>query len=134
MSDLISREAALACFHGWVDKHGDYNAPDDIVEYQRIEALPSAKPTVETEPMWTFCDDKLPDKPGKYLTYRYNNPYGFYNVTGFADDLYKIDEYDFCDRKGKSGWYLYDSEYGYFELEVDAWMKLPEPPERRTDE
>lgn len=46
MKDLIEREAALACFHGWVDKHGDYNAPDDMPEYQRIEALPSAEPEI----------------------------------------------------------------------------------------
>ena len=42
MSDLIDREAALNCFHSWVDQYGDVHTPDDIPEYQAIEALPSA--------------------------------------------------------------------------------------------
>ena len=44
MSDLISREAALKCFHSWVDKYGDVYTPDEMPEYQAIEALPSAEP------------------------------------------------------------------------------------------
>lgn len=46
MKDLIEREAALACFHAWVDKHGDVCTPDDMPEYQAIEALPSAEPEI----------------------------------------------------------------------------------------
>lgn len=42
MIDLISREAALNCFHSWVDKYGDVYTPDEMPEYQAIEALPSA--------------------------------------------------------------------------------------------
>lgn len=42
MRDLIDREAALNCFHSWVDKYGDVYTPDDMPEYQAIEALPSA--------------------------------------------------------------------------------------------
>ena len=42
MSDLIDREAALNCFHSWVDKYGDVYTPDDNPEYQAIEGLPSA--------------------------------------------------------------------------------------------
>ena len=44
MSDLIDREEALECFHCWIDKHGDVHEPDEMPEYQRIEALPSAQP------------------------------------------------------------------------------------------
>ena len=40
MIDLISREAALNCFYSWVDKYGDVYTPDEIPEYQAIEALP----------------------------------------------------------------------------------------------
>ena len=42
MSDLISREAALNCFHDWVDKYGDVHTPDEMPEYRAIEGLPSA--------------------------------------------------------------------------------------------
>lgn len=44
MRDLISREAALNCYHDWVDQYGDVHTPDEIPEYRAIEALPSAQP------------------------------------------------------------------------------------------
>ena len=43
MKDLIDREAALNCFHSWVDQYGDVYTPDEIQEYQAIEALPSVE-------------------------------------------------------------------------------------------
>jgi len=43
MKDLISREAALKCFHSWVNQYGDVYTPDEMPEYQAIEALPSAQ-------------------------------------------------------------------------------------------
>ena len=43
MIDLISREAALNCYHDWVDQYGDVHTPDEIPEYQAIEALPSVE-------------------------------------------------------------------------------------------
>lgn len=46
----------------------------------------------------------------------------------YSKDLYKIDEYGFYDKKGKAGWYDYDSEYGDYEiLDVKAWKPLDEP-------
>jgi len=48
------------------------------------------------------------------------------DIVGYATDLHTIDEYDLPDNK--SGWYGFDSEYGYYEqTEVTAWMPLPEP-------
>ena len=43
MSDLIDREAALNCFHSWVNQYGDVYTPDEMPEYQAIEALPSVE-------------------------------------------------------------------------------------------
>lgn len=40
MSDLIDREAALKCFHSWVDKYGDVYTPDEMPEYRALEDLP----------------------------------------------------------------------------------------------
>ena len=47
MSDLIDREAALNCFHSWVNQYGDVYTPDEMPEYQAIEALPSVQPDEE---------------------------------------------------------------------------------------
>ena len=41
-TDYISREAAIACFHDWIDRYGHEHTADEIVEYQRIEKLPVA--------------------------------------------------------------------------------------------
>ena len=45
-TDCISRQAALDCFHDWIDKYGDIHTPDEMPEYMAIEALPSAQPTL----------------------------------------------------------------------------------------
>ena len=47
--DPISREAALACFHDWIDKNGDLHTPDEMAEYRAIEGLPSAQPEITLE-------------------------------------------------------------------------------------
>lgn len=44
--DLIDRQAALACFHDWIDKYGDVHTADEMAEYRAIEALPSAQPEI----------------------------------------------------------------------------------------
>mgnify|MGYP007012483332 CR=1 FL=1 len=43
MDDTISRQAALNCFHDWIDSHGDVHTADEIPEYNEIMELPSAQ-------------------------------------------------------------------------------------------
>lgn len=50
-------------------------------------------------------------------------------VISYATDLYKVDKFDFADKKDKSGWYSYDAEWGYFERnDILYWMELPKTP------
>lgn len=75
------------------------------------------------ENRWVPVNVRMPEKEGEYLV----TTRGRLNILSFAKDLYKVDEYDFGDRKGVSGWFDYDSEYGYIETDgVTAWMPLPE--------
>ena len=75
---------------------------------------------------WISAKDRLPDKEGKYLiAYKIPNNY-LINVANFAFNLKKVDYYDF--KEEKLGFYKYDGEYGHYELDVDYWMPLPEPP------
>ena len=60
MNDIISRRAALDCFHDWIDKHGNVYCADESEEYQRIEALPSAS-------QWIPCSERLPETEDKVL-------------------------------------------------------------------
>lgn len=58
VGDMISRQAALDCFYGWYDKHGNFNEPDEMPEYQRIEALPSVC-MPECMPMYADVSDTI---------------------------------------------------------------------------
>ena len=104
-----------------LDGKGKQDAEEIAFDFDRaIEAL--------EKQMWIPCSERLPEKNGDYLCCSS----GMAIITcGFANDIYKVDEWDFCDYKGKSkkrGFYDYDSEYGYYEVDdVVAWMPLPEP-------
>lgn len=76
---------------------------------------------------WISVEDRLPKEDGRYLCY-YQAPYcSRITLCGYALDLTKIDDYDFLEKK--SGWYKYDSEYGYYETEaITHWMPLPQAP------
>ena len=81
---------------------------------------------------WIPCQERLPEEDGDYLVLYYTpsayKPYYTYDVTSFANDLYRIDKYDFSDKKEQKGWYYCDQEYGFCEdNSVYAWMPLPEP-------
>ena len=57
-TDMISRRAALGCFHDWIDKHGDIHTPDEMPEYREIEALPSAQP-MRKKGKWQWSEDMM---------------------------------------------------------------------------
>lgn len=84
------------------------------------------------KPRWIPVTERLPDENGKYLTVFTLNtipPRPVIEVSCYAKDLYKIDKYDFHDKKRKHGFYQYDSECGYFEMsDISHWMPIPEPP------
>lgn len=66
-----------------------------------------------------------PRKNGAYLVVTKSNFGTNISISNYAKNLYKIDNYDFYNVKG-SGWYKYDSEYGYYEIDnVIAWTELP---------
>ena len=47
-------------------------------------------------------------------------------IETFANNFYNVDEFDFYDKKNVSGFYIYNSEIGYYEdADVIAWMPLP---------
>lgn len=87
--------------------------------------------------LWIPVTERLPEDNGKYLTVFTVNtipPRPVIEVSCYAKDLYKIDKYDFQDKKKKSGFYQYDSEWGYFEMsDISHWMPLPQPPESEDE-
>lgn len=77
---------------------------------------------------WIPCSERLPKSNGKYLvTERFSNVFPpEVNVLCFSTDLRKVNRYDF--KKGESGFYRYDDEWGYIKVnDVTAWREKPEP-------
>lgn len=72
------------------------------------------------------CKERLPKEEDDYLC---QSEYGSFSVCGFTKDAYKKDNIDFYHYKGKRKalFYEYDSDYGYYEINVIAWMPLPKP-------
>ena len=121
MRDLIDREAALACFHDWVDAHGDVHSADEMIEYQRIEALPSVGG-------WIPCTERMPDKDGDYLVtfeHGYRDDYGL-DPIGIAPFEVDCEGFGFWQEQfdrvslGSLG-------SDWVDINVVAWMPLPEP-------
>lgn len=124
MSDLISRKALIESIekripHMIPNIYGMHDVTaEGIVEF--IKNQPSAQ-------QWIPVEERLPEEDGEYLCQIDVHGRAVMEVIGFSNNLYKVDEYDFFDCKGKKGFYGYDSEMGYYETSgVIAWMPLPE--------
>ena len=101
-----------------------------------LDALKVAIKTLEQEPKWIPVSERLPEKKGTYLVTQKATftDYVYISVTGYALNLYDVDEYDFANKK-RSGWYDCEPEYGCYEIDdVIAWMPLPLPFRTESEE
>lgn len=77
---------------------------------------------------WIPVSERLPENDGTYLVTAESIGRRITRIRSFAENLNKVDEYDFP--INKCGWYDYDCEFGYWEdTEVVAWVSLIEPYE-----
>jgi hypothetical protein len=92
---------------------------------ENTQAVIDALEQIEKEPKWIPVSEGVPDDRKKCLvTFKG----GYVGIMCYASDLYRVDEYDFCDEKGKAGWFDYDRELGHYSRDdVIAWMLLPTP-------
>lgn len=115
--DMVSRDMALEKMADYVAS-GYADSVKDFEEYSRIICqLPPVNPTKTGH--WIPVSEKLPDKEGHYLcSVRYMYPpYNFFEPekVKYMDDV-TIQKFD-----------------GEFNIEVKAWMPLPEPARLEED-
>lgn len=89
--------------------------------------------TLPTVDGWISVKDRLPGEDGRYLVYNMSYCNAVALVTSFSTCLENVEDYAFEGEK-RPGWFSYDDEYGYYEIDgVTHWMPLPEPPKEEDD-
>lgn len=115
-SDCISRQAALNEIAEWMLEYGALNEKRERDALQHVARGIKKLPSVEPEPQWMPCSERLPEEDGQYLiTVKYKH------VDGYDDVYAEHGDWD----NGK--WDMFN--FGHCgEVEgILAWMPLPEP-------
>ncbi len=112
---LIEREAACLVCSKYFDSDGC--SGDDVAMDIQSDLL--GLPSVQPEPQWVSCNERLPRKDGVYLVYA---PY----YTGGSSTAKENHEGIMFSRYKNKKWSI---EHGYYKRPncVRAWMPLPEP-------
>lgn len=100
----------------------EWNYPMDYtVAFEKaVEALKKQKTT-----KWNKTSEAEPTEEKQYLccTIMRSHTLNF-KVLRWSNNLYEVDDCDFYDCKGESGFYYYDSGHGYYEVDCDYWKAI----------
>lgn len=74
---------------------------------------------------WIKTSARQPTEKGLYLVVYNILGHHMYETCMWTPNLHDIDEYDFAeDEYNRSGFYEYDSEWGYYEIKALAWQPI----------
>lgn len=76
-------------------------------------------------PKWNKTSEVKPTEEKQYLcmTCRHlTEP--LFDVLRWSNNLYEVDKIEFYNCKGRSRFYAYDPEYGYYESDCDYWQEI----------
>lgn len=127
-----------AIVFGWDDEEYTRFGWDNetINEYKELHKRFEELSRIDDQPQvggWIPVSERLPEEEGRYLCAYGKNLMCVYS---FSNDLFSVDDYDFAKYKfeKKKGFYAYDSEWGYWEVDfIKAWQPLPEPFKEEKD-
>ena len=111
----------------FIDRSGVADVIECGKEHRQLAKWLKELEQLREQTSWVPVGERLPNKDGTYLVTvkGLSTKHIFVETASYTKDLHKVSEYDFESGKG-DGWYNYDSEYGYFEIDsVTAWMSLP---------
>ena len=108
--DALKRKAQKVATEAWKMK---LTAKIETTLNQFIDWI-DKQPTVQSEPQWILCSDRLPDKEDLYIV-----TIQCEHVDGWDDYVTSFAEWDVDD------WHLVSYYPG--QIKAVAWMPLPEP-------
>ena len=112
--DALKRRAQKVATEAWKMK---IEAKVETILNQFIDWIDEA-PTIQTEPQWIPCSERLPKDNRQVLVYARSVHYA----------LAKYDEMRNADGTYKKQWVTFDAWKPLYTIkEVIAWMPLPEP-------
>ena len=91
---------------------------------EALEKQVPKKPTKQMKHKWNKTSEVKPTEEKEYLCCSIYNNRPHFTVLGWSNDLYEVSEFDFYDHKGESGFYSYDSEWGYIKSDCDYWQEI----------
>ena len=78
----------------------------------------------QMKPKWNKTSEAKPTEEKEYLCCSIYNNRPHFAVLDWSNDLYEVSEFDFYEHKGESGFYYYNSEWGYIKSDCDYWQEI----------
>ena len=118
---MTNKEAIETIKIAMAEVEWDYPMDYTVAFELAIEALGN-----QMKPKWNKTSEVKPTEEKEYLCCSIYNNRPHFTVLDWSNDLYEVDHYDFRHYKGRgeSGFYSYDSEWGYCEAGCDYWQEI----------
>ena len=116
---MTNKEAIKTINIAMAEVEWDYPMDYTVAFEKAVEALEKQK-----RPKWNKTSEVKPTEEKKYLCCSIYNNRPHFTVLCWSNDLYEVSEFDFGGRKGESGFYIYDFEWGYYKSDCDYWQEI----------
>ena len=116
---MTNKEAIETIKIAMAEVEWDYPMDYTVAFEKAVDALEK-----QMNPKWNKTSEIKPTEEKEYLCCSIYNNGPYFTVLGWSNGLYEVSEFDFYDHKGESGFYSYDSEWGYIKSDCDYWQEI----------